>query len=86
MIKFKRIRQEEQAACKGQIEMYTKCCSDTLNGRTNVVLSKRMREMNISMDFRKSGRESVEWVRRREASGELLALEGLLRRKKTKER
>jgi hypothetical protein len=43
-----------------------------------------MREMNISMDFRKSGRESVKWVRRREASGELLALEGLLRKKENK--
>jgi hypothetical protein len=34
-----------------------------------------MREINISMDFRKSGWESVELIKRREASGELLALE-----------
>jgi hypothetical protein len=73
MITFKRIRQEGQAAHKGQIEMYTKFCSDTLNGRKKFVLSKRMRENNISMDFRKSGWESVELIKRREASGELLA-------------
>jgi hypothetical protein len=40
--------------------MYTKLCSDTLNGRNNFILSKRMREINISMEFRKSGWESVE--------------------------
>jgi hypothetical protein len=40
MIKFKRIRQEGQATRMGQIEMYTKFCSDTLNGRKNFVLSK----------------------------------------------
>jgi hypothetical protein len=74
-IKFKRIRQEGQAARKGQIEMYKKFCSDTLNGRNNFVLSKRTREINISKDFRKSGWESVEWIKKREASGELLALE-----------
>jgi len=46
-----------------------------MNGRNNSVLSKRMREINISMDFRKSGWESVEWIKKREASGKLLALE-----------
>jgi hypothetical protein len=34
-----------------------------------------MWEINISMDFRKSGWESVEWIKKREAGGELLALE-----------
>jgi len=58
VIKFKRIWQEGQTACKGQIEMYTKCCSDTLHGRKIFVLWKRMREMNISMGFRKSGRKA----------------------------
>lgn len=67
--------------------MYTKFCSDTPNGRNNSVLSKRMREINISMDFRKSGWESVELIKRREASGELLALEkDSALRKKKKER
>jgi hypothetical protein len=75
MIKFKRIREKRQAARKGQIEMYTKFCSDNLNGRNNFVLSKRMREINISMEFIKSGWESVELIKSREASGELLALE-----------
>jgi hypothetical protein len=62
MIKIKRIRQEGQAARKGQIEIYTTFCSDTPNGRNNFVKAKRMREINISMDFRTSGWGSVEWI------------------------